>query len=142
MIPQQPTTDEEIQRCYAAMATLRPHIRKEDFVPLVRRMYEEGYRLVYLAPEGEVVAVAGYRVSTNLQMGKNLYVDDLATIESSQSRGYGKCLVEWLESEAERIGCDTVHLDSGVQRTRAHKFYFRQGYVIAAFHFLKNRSAT
>jgi hypothetical protein len=30
-----------------------------------------------------------------------------------------------------------MHLDSGVQRTRAHHFYFRQGLSISSFHFGK-----
>jgi hypothetical protein len=28
-----------------------------------------------------------------------------------------------------------VHLDSGVQRQHAHRFYFREGMTITSFHF-------
>lgn len=139
MTPRHASTDEDIARCYPAMAALRPHVRQEDFVALVRGLFEEGYRLAYLAPDDEVVAVAGYRVCTNLHLGRNLYVDDLSTLESDRSRGYGRRLLAWLEREAERLGCTCVRLDSGVQRERAHRFYFREGYAIAAYHFLKQR---
>ena len=100
-------------------------------------MYKEGYRLAYLENENDVVAVAGYRIATNLHLGRHLYIEDLSTAEVAQSRGYGSDLLNWLEGEAEREGCTAVHLDSGVQRERAHKFYFRQDYAIAAYHFLK-----
>ena len=39
-------------------------------------MEGEGYQLAYIGDIEGVVAVAGYRISTNLLMGKHLYVDD------------------------------------------------------------------
>lgn len=142
MVPRIASTDEEIALCYPAMSSLRPHIEASEFVPLVRAMEKEGYRLAYLESGGNVVAVAGYRISTNLHLGKNLYVDDLATIEGSRSRGHGAALLDWLREQAEDAGCDAVHLDSGVQRHRAHRFYFRHGFTISSYHFLFNKDAS
>jgi hypothetical protein len=34
--------------------------------------------------------------------------------------------------------CDVLALDSGTQRTDAHRFYFREGMVIPSFCFRKN----
>jgi GNAT superfamily N-acetyltransferase len=141
MIPRIASADEEIARCYPAMSSLRPHIKDSEFVPLVREMESEGYRLAYIESAGEVVAVAGYRISTNLHLGKNLYVDDLATLPGSRSRGHGAALLDWLRKQAEGADCDALHLDSGVQRDRAHRFYFRHGFTISAYHFLFNKDA-
>ena len=49
---------------------------------------------------GRVVAVAGYRVSTNLFCGRHLYVDDLVTAEAERSKGHGKALLAWLRAQA------------------------------------------
>lgn len=98
-------------------------------------MQAEGYRLAFIADKDAVVAVAGYRIFTSLFMGKNLYVDDLVTASDSRSRGYGKILIDWLRDLARESGCTHLHLDSGTQRHRAHRFYFRQGMDIASFHF-------
>jgi ribosomal protein S18 acetylase RimI-like enzyme len=105
-------------------------------------MEKEGYRLAYIESGDQVVAVAGYRISTNLHLGKNLYVDDLSTRPGDRSRGHGAALLEWLREQAEEAGCDAVHLDSGVQRDRAHRFYFRHGYMISSYHFLLKKDAT
>lgn len=126
---------DEIARCYPVMAELRPHIPTEDFVELVQHMATEGYQLVCVEEDGNVVAVAGYRVRTTLFMGKNLYVDDLVTSEHCRSKGHGKMLIDWLRDEALKHGCKVLHLDSGTQRHRAHRFYLRQGLDIASFHF-------
>ena len=102
---------------------------------MVRGMQDDGYCLVYIEENGAVVATAGFRIHTNLFMGKNLYVDDLVSSESARSRGHGKTMIDWLRELAVSEGCTHLHLDSGTQRHRAHRFYLREGMDIASFHF-------
>ena len=129
-------TDDAVRRCFAVMSQLRPHIPPDDFVPRVRRQFESGYRLAAVqVDDGEVVAVAGFRISENLAWGRHLYVDDLVTTEGERSRGYGKALFDWLVAFARENGCGQLHLDSGVQRFDAHRFYLRHGMHISSHHF-------
>jgi len=134
-MPEHADSDAEIADCYDVMAELRPHIGREEFLPLIRRMQGDGFRLACIRAEGRVVAVAGYRFSTNLFYGHNLYVDDLVTAATERSRGYGKELLAWLRAIAVENGCRAFHLDSGVQRKRAHEFYLREGLELSSYHF-------
>ena len=127
--------DTDIQRCYPVMAELRTHVDEAGFVERIRLQQSEGYRLAFLEEGEKVVAVAGYRISTNLFMGRNLYVDDLVTAEPDRSRGFGKALLDALRDIARANGCVHLHLDSGTQRKQAHRFYLREGMVISSFHF-------
>lgn len=127
--------DQDIKKCFSVMAELRPHLVLEEFVSLVRSMEGQGYQLAYIEDNNKVVAVAGFRIFTNLFMGKNLYVDDLVTSEATRSSGYGKALLSYLRELAIESGCNVLHLDSGTHRARAHKFYFTEGMNIASFHF-------
>ena len=128
-------TDEAILACYDVMAELRPHVARESFLPTVRAMQRDGLRLACIREDGKVVAVAGYRVSTNLFCGRHLYVDDLVTADAERSKGHGKALLAWLRAQAVAADCDVFHLDSGVQRKRAHEFYLREGLELAGYHF-------
>jgi GNAT superfamily N-acetyltransferase len=128
-------TDDDILACFRVMAQLRPHLAAEEFVPRVRRQTESGYRLAFVEEAGRAVAVAGFRLIENLAWGRFLYVDDLVTDESERSRGRGEQLFEWLVAEAKRNGCGELHLDSGVQRFAAHRFYLRQRLDITCHHF-------
>jgi GNAT superfamily N-acetyltransferase len=123
------------------MRELRAH--HADEAEFVRRVDEvqrpQGYRLVG-AFEGErCLAVAGFRVLHTLAWGDALYVDDLSTHPDGRRRGYGRGLLEWCAAEAKRLGCDQLHLDSGVEANRldAHRLYLNTGMRITSFHFAK-----
>ncbi|WP_231892464.1 GNAT family N-acetyltransferase [Woeseia oceani] len=128
-------TDAEIMACLDCLKYLRPHLEAETFVETVREMEGNGFNLAYIEENRKVVAVAGYRFMHTLFAGDTIYVDDLVTDPSLRSRGYGQALVAWLREFAIDEGCQMLHLDSGVQRDRAHQFYFASGFHINCFHF-------
>lgn len=125
------------------MRELRQHFDDEaGFVHWVDEVQRpEGYRVVAVFEDGsyEAVAVAGFRVGHMLSRGRHLYVDDLSTLPGGRRRGYGRALLDWLDEEARRLGCDRLHLDSGVEANRqdAHRLYFNTGLRISAYHFAR-----
>jgi len=130
-------SDEQIQRCYAAIAELRPHVARVEFLERVRRQIDgAGYELIFVEDAGQVRAVAGIRRSECLAWGRFLYVDDLVTLEADRSSGYGKALLDWLIDYARSQDCEEFHLDSGVQRFAAHRFYLRNRMDITSHHFV------
>jgi len=137
MLIQFAKSDREITACFPVMSQLRPHLDPEEFVTRVRRQQQGGYQLAFLAGENqaEVKAVAGLRISECLSYGKFLYVDDLVTLEGDRSQGYGEQILNWLIAYAKEQDCNEFHLDSGVQRFAAHRFYFRHRLTISCYHF-------
>lgn len=130
-------TGDDIERCFPVMVQLRVHLTQESFLESTARQKEEGYELAFVEDDGVVKAVAGFRVMEMLAHGRILYVDDLITDEAGRSKGYGEALMDWLESYAKTRECVELQLDSGVQRFRAHAFYFRQRMHISAYHFAR-----
>jgi GNAT superfamily N-acetyltransferase len=133
-----PSDDAALTAAWPVMAQLRPNlVDAGEFVRRVReQMAEEGYRLVAADDaEGVPRALAGFRIQTMLWRGRSLYVDDLVTDAAVRSGGYGRALFEWLVAEGRRLGCAQLHLDSGVQRFDAHRFYLRQRMAIVGHHF-------
>ena len=128
-------SDPQILACFPVMAQLRPHLDGSTFVGRVRRQMESGYRLAYVEDASRVAAVAGFRILECLAWGKFLYVDDLVTDERLRSKGHGRELLCWLAAHAREKECEQLHLDSGVQRFGAHRFYLREGMDITSHHF-------
>lgn len=115
---------------------LRPQL-EADYAAHLGRIFGGGGRMLAVVEAGAVLGLAVYRVYENITDGRRLYVDDLVTDEARRSGGVGGALLDRLEREARRLECAMLVLDSGTQRTAAHRFYFRQGMVITSFNFKK-----
>ncbi|TPW11474.1 MAG: GCN5-like N-acetyltransferase [Halothiobacillaceae bacterium] len=128
----------DIIACYPVMRELRPHLTEEQFVTQVERQREHhGYALVYIKVGDRIVAAAGYRIAEFLAWGRVFYVDDLVTLSSARSQGYGGKLLDGLIDRAQQLGCQQFHLDSGVQRHDAHRLYLGRRLQISSHHFSK-----
>jgi GNAT superfamily N-acetyltransferase len=131
----------ETRLAAATLLQLRPALGSPEALArhIDRSLRPTGYRLIGAFDDGEAEAgaVAGFRINEFLAWGKHLYVDDLVTAEGHRGRGLADRLFAWLEDEARHCGCTQFHLDSGVGEDRqdAHRFYFRHGLRIGAYHF-------
>lgn len=125
----------EVRRCWKAYQELRPHLRSEDeLVQRWRKQTGEGFQIVYI-PEGDAVpAAAGYRFYNTLAWGHVLYIDDLVALASHHGKGFGSAILQYLQEKARRLGCDSVHLDTGYQRHLAHRSYLNNGFRFDCHH--------
>ena len=108
-----------------------------DYAARLHSVFANGARMSVAIEDAAVRGVALWRVIENTYEGRRLYVDDLVTDGAHRSRGIGQTLLRHLERRARDLHCDVLALDSGTQRTDAHRFYFREGLVIPAFSFRK-----
>jgi len=115
---------------------LRPQL-PEGYSARIEEICRAGARLVAAEKDGRVAGLALWRVIENTYEGRRLYVDDLVTDEDQRGLGVGKALLGWLAEQGRASGCQVLALESGVQRPRAHAFYFREGLSIPSFSFRK-----
>lgn len=129
-------SDELIAATFELFLQLRPHLKRELFVEQVRHMQNEySYKIVMASNGQEPVAAAGYRITHSLAWGKYLYIDDLIADKNHRRHGHARTLWNWLVNQAEQNNCDQIHLDSGVHRHDAHKYYLKNGMDITCHHF-------
>jgi GNAT superfamily N-acetyltransferase len=117
------------------MAHLRTHRTPEEMDEVYAASSDAGFRVTAVLEGARCTAVAGWRLGTNLHLGRHLYVEDLVTDPALRSLGHGRALLGHLRELARAQGCAALHLDSGVQRHDAHRFYFREGMHISSHHF-------
>jgi GNAT superfamily N-acetyltransferase len=127
---------EWLEKSERVLRQLRPAL-PADYATKMKRVFAQGGRMCVAVDQHEVRGVAVYRVYENTSSGMHMYVDDLVTDETSRSQGVGKALLDHMQEMARQKNCDNFKLDSGTQRQQAHKFYFREGMCVHAFHFIK-----
>ena len=127
--------NEDFSSVMDVLLQLRPSYNKESITVQIKKQMAQGYRVVYVKSEGHILAAAGFVAGEKLAWGKHIYIDDLITNESYRSKGAGALLIEWFKRHCKEAGYDQLHLDSGVQRFSAHRFYLRERFNIESHHF-------
>lgn len=117
------------------MQELRPELSAQHIVDSIKRQQQNGYVLLSLWQKEEPIALAGYVISEKLGWGKHMYIDDLVVSESQRHSGIGQRLLRECKRICQFEGCESLHLDSGVQRFGAHRFYLANQFDITSHHF-------
>ena len=125
---------EWLAKCEAVHRQLRPQI-PPGYVTRMKEIFAGGAGMAVATVAGEVAGLTVFRVLEKTFNGRELYCDDLVTDERRRSTGVGHALIAYMEGVARERHCDAFTLDSGTQREQAHRFYFREGMTITAFHF-------
>ena len=133
--------DDLLLRAQDVYRQLRPHLPEDgkSFLGQIRDICRTGPARVLIATSNdtaaEILGVAAYRVTHTAMHSEHIYCDDLVTNEASRSAGVGRALINHMKKEASNLDIHRLVLDSGCQRGRAHKFYYREGFTINRFGF-------
>ena len=131
-------TLEEMIEYHGLLQLMYPEMQKKDYERKLNEMLKNDYKQI-AAFEGDIcVGIAGYWINTRLYCDKYIDIDNVVVRTDFRSKGVGKVMMDWLEIFARKEGCQYSILDAYVENRQAHKFYFREGYIIRGFHFLKN----
>ena len=130
-------THSEMLNLYPFIQQLNPDMSKRDFTALMKQLIKEGFRCVGAFEGKKCLGVSGFWIGHKFYSRKHLHIDAFVVDETIRSKGVGKKLLDWLEALAAKEKCNMVVMDTYVTNTASHKFYHREGYVIAGYHFLK-----
>jgi len=95
------------------------------------------YHCFGLWQDGRLVAMSNGWLTVRFYSGKQLEVDNVVVEPELRSQGIGKYFFSCIHHWAIQHGCHTIELNTFVQNSKSHKFYFNEGYSILGLHFQK-----
>jgi GNAT superfamily N-acetyltransferase len=95
------------------------------------------YHCFGLWDEEKLVAMSNGWITVRFYSGKQLEVDNVIVDPELRSTGIGKYFFRCIHNWGVEHDCNTVELNTFVQNSKSHKFYFNEGYAILGFHFQK-----
>lgn len=130
-------TLEQMLENYELLVQLSPQITREKYRIMLEDMLRHGYRQVGVFEGDKCIGISGFWISTKLYSGKYVELDNVVIDRDYRSKGIGKLLCDWVVEQGRSEGCETAMLDAYAENQDAHRFYFREGFIIRGFHFLK-----
>lgn len=100
-------------------------------------MAEQNYKCVGIYDSNALIGICGLWFLTRHYCGRTVEPDHVMIDESYQNQGIGHLLFEWIFEYCQNNGIESVELNTYVENTRSHKFYYNLGFEIKGYHFLK-----
>ncbi|MGE7023257.1 GNAT family N-acetyltransferase [Solibacillus cecembensis] len=117
------TNIEQWLEAFPIMKQLRTDLTEETYIKLLQDMNKDGYKLYAMYVEDKIVSLVGLSWRINFYNKRHIFIYDLVTDVSYRSFGYGEKLLKYIHGWADENGAEYVALESGIQRSDAHRFY-------------------
>ncbi len=127
----------DFEPAYRLVEQMNPTLSKSEFNKRLKKMLSQGYRCIAYVENGQYIGVCGFWQGTRFWCGDFIDLDNVVVDEKQRGKNIGKKLVAWVEDLAKQTRCTQTGLDSYVTSDAAHRFYFREGYIIKGYHFIK-----
>lgn len=121
----------------ALLQHLNPTLQAAAYRTMLEDMIPNGYKQVAVYDGDKVIGLSGYWIITKLYCGKYIEMDNVVVNPAWRSRGIGQLLCNWIKEKAKSSGCKSIHLDVYAHNKHAHRFYFREGFMIEGFHMIQ-----
>lgn len=103
----------------------------------VTEMAGQNYKCLGIYHADQLIGICGLWFMTRHYCGRSIEPDHVIIHPDYQGQGIGHLLFEWIFNYANSNGYDATELNTYVQNTASHKFYYNLGYVIKGYHFVK-----
>ena len=95
------------------------------------------YECIGLYVNDKLSGISGLWYVTKHYIGKTVEPDHVIINDNLRGKGLGKQFFTWIDEYVKNKGCEGIELNAFVSNTKAHKFYYNEGYNIYGFHFVK-----
>lgn len=130
---------EEMLVAYPLIKQMYKDMNLETYESYVKEMIETNdFKMIVVFDGDKIVGACGYWVFLMLYCGRYIQISNLVVDEKSRNLGIGKEIMNYIEKLGKDLGCQKFVLDSYTENKQSHSLYFREGFYIRGFHFMKD----
>ena len=131
-------TVQAISNGWPVIAQMYPSLEKSVYLERIALALKYDYRqYAYIDMERTCRGVVGLWFFPRVWCGLQGDIDNLVVDQSVRSQGIGKQLLDHCLQVSETRKASMVSLDTFVENPASHRFYFREGFSIRGYHFVK-----
>lgn len=130
--------DEDIKKSYYLIIQSYPDLDEKEYSDIVKEMTKlSNFKMIGTFVDGKIVGISGYVISRMFYCSKFLRISNLIVDKNHRNRRIGTKMIDFLEEKARNNNCKHIILDSFIGNKKSHSLYFREGFFIRGFHFMK-----
>ena len=127
---------QHLDKVVGLLRQLNPEMDADYLESTQKRMSAlPNYNCFGLFDDGELIGISSGWNTIRIYCGKQLELDNVIIESSLQSKGLGKFFLNEIKKWCSANEYLSIGLNTYVQNSRSHKFYFNEGFKILGFHF-------
>lgn len=130
---------EEILLAFPIILQRYQQMTLEKFGEQIGEMIEmNDFKMIGAFLDGKIVGVCGYWILRMLYCGRYIQLSSFIVDEEKRGFGIGKKIMAEIEKTGKELQCEKIILDSYTENKKSHSLYYREGFYIRGFHFMKD----
>jgi len=126
-------------RVVELLSQLNPAKNTQEILNRLELMTQEpNYQCFGLFNNNCLIGISSGWTTIRIYCGKQLELDNVIIDSKIQSKGYGKYFLNQIKQWSICNNYESISLNTYIENTRSHKFYFNQGFKVLGFHFEQN----
>ena len=113
-------------------------IPKNILIKRQKEMFSQNYECMGVFIKSKLIGVVGLWFQTRLYSGRSCELDHVYILPEHRRYGLGSNLISFVEEHVLNKGFECMELNTYLQNTLSHKFYYNNGFKILGFHFIKH----
>ena len=101
-------------------------------------MFTQNYECIGVFKGDMLIGLCGLWFQTRHYSGKSCEPDHVYIQPEYHGLGLGNKMFDYVEKYCKEKGCESLEINTYVQNTSSHKFYYNLGYKILGYHFFKD----
>jgi len=101
-------------------------------------MFSQNYECLGVFKGKELIGICGLWFQTRHYSGKSCEPDHVFIRPKYRDQGIGDKMFKFIEQYCKEKGCESLELNTYVQNTASHKFYYNKGFKMLGYHFFKD----
>ncbi len=132
-------TLDEMLLAYPIVSQRYKEMSLENYKKQISEMIEmNDFKMIGAFSGDEILGVAGYWILRMLYCGRYIQVSSFIVDGAKRGAGIGKKILAEIDNLGKKLNCEKVILDSFTENKQSHPLYYREGFYIRGFHFMKD----
>jgi GNAT superfamily N-acetyltransferase len=128
---------DEMVQGWPVLRQMYPRMTEREYQQRLQALQGYDYRQFAYVNGIRCLGVVGVWCIPRIWCGLQLDIDNFVVDRDVRSSGIGKRLLDHCLAYGLSRGADVAALDTFVDNPSSHRFYFREGFTIRGYHFVK-----
>lgn len=132
-------TKEDIISAYPIISQIYSEMSIEDYLAYIDEMVmRSDYKMIGAFLDNKLVGVSGYLILLMIYCGRYIQLSNLVVDQNYRGLKIGTKIIHHIEEIGRELECKKIILESYTENKKSHSLYYKEGFHIRGFHFMKS----